>query len=51
MPPTVNFTEADPECAIDCIPNKARQLTVDYALNLSAGFGGTNAALIFKKYQ
>ncbi|ODJ59967.1 beta-ketoacyl-[acyl-carrier-protein] synthase family protein [Brochothrix thermosphacta] len=51
VPPTVNFTEADPECAIDCIPNKARQLTVDYALNLSAGFGGTNAALIFKKYQ
>ncbi|MBE9389915.1 beta-ketoacyl-[acyl-carrier-protein] synthase family protein [Vagococcus salmoninarum] len=50
LPPTTNFLTPDPACPIDCIPNKMRQKTVNYALNLSAGFGGTNAALIFKKY-
>lgn len=50
LPPTTNFLTADPACPIDCIPNKMRQKTVNYALNLSAGFGGTNAALIFKKH-
>ncbi len=51
VPPTVNLDNPDPECDLDYVPHKARQLNVDYALSNSFGFGGTNACLIFKKYQ
>lgn len=50
VPPTVNLDNPDPECDLDYVPHKARQLDVDYALSNSFGFGGTNACLIFKKY-
>jgi 3-oxoacyl-[acyl-carrier-protein] synthase II len=51
LPPTINLVENDVECDLDYIPNKARKCQVEYALNNSFGFGGTNSSLIFKKYN
>ena len=48
LPPTANYTEPDPECDLDVIPNHARQLAVEYALSNSFAFGGLNAVLVFK---
>ena len=48
--PTVNLDNPDPECDLDYVPHKARQLDIEYSLSNSFGFGGTNACLIFKKY-
>jgi nodulation protein E len=45
MPPTANFEEADPECALDCIPNTARQGPIRNAISNSFAFGGLNAVL------
>ncbi len=45
LPPTIGFREADPECAVDCIPNAARTVSVDVALSNSFAFGGLNAVL------
>jgi len=50
MPPTINYETPDPECDIDCVPNEARKMTVDVALNNSYAFGGNNACLVLKKY-
>lgn len=50
IPPTINYENPDPECDLDCVPNVARQATMEYALSNSFGFGGTNAALMFRKY-
>ncbi|PYT11665.1 MAG: beta-ketoacyl-[acyl-carrier-protein] synthase II [Acidobacteria bacterium] len=49
VPPTINYTTPDPECDLDYVPNEARRTTVNYALNNSFGFGGTNAALLLRK--
>jgi len=49
--PTINYETPDAECDLDYIPNHAREATVRYALSNSFGFGGTNAALLFKKYE
>ena len=50
VPPTINYTTPDPACDLDYVPNEARRMAVNYALNNSFGFGGTNAALVLKKY-
>ncbi len=50
IPPTINYETPDPECDLDYVPNEARQAEHQYALSNSFGFGGTNAALLFKRY-
>jgi len=50
-PPTINLDVPDPECDLDYVPNKARQMDIQYALSNSFGFGGTNAALLFKRFE
>jgi 3-oxoacyl-[acyl-carrier-protein] synthase II len=49
-PPTINQEHPDEECDLDYIPNAKRSLPIEYALSNSFGFGGTNAALLFKRY-
>jgi nodulation protein E len=49
LPPTANFTEPDPECDLDVIPNHARPAQVEYALSNSFAFGGLNAVLALRK--
>ena len=51
MPPTINQFTPDPACDLDYIPNFARQARIDYALTNSFGFGGTNGALVFKRFE
>jgi nodulation protein E len=51
LPPTANFTEADPECDLDVIPNTARRAEVDAALSNSFAFGGLNAVLVFRRWN
>ena len=51
MPPTINHETPDPECDLDYVPNVARKAQVNTALSNSFGFGGANAALVFRKFK
>ena len=51
VPPTINLDEPDPDCDLDYVPHTSRQMPIRYALSNSFGFGGTNAALMFKKFE
>jgi len=50
-PPTINLDCPDPECDLDYVPKVKRAMKIEYALSNSFGFGGTNAALLFKRYH
>jgi len=49
--PTLNYEFPDPECDLDYVPNKARPKEVRTALSISAGFGGVNSTILFRKYE
>ena len=51
VPPTINYEHPDPDCDLDCVPNEARQLESRYVISNSFGFGGHNAALVFKRCE
>jgi 3-oxoacyl-[acyl-carrier-protein] synthase II len=51
VPPTINLDNPDPECDLDYVPHTARNLPIEYALSNSFGFGGTNAALLLKRFE
>ena len=49
-PPTINLENPDPECDLDYVPNKPREMKIDVVMSNSLGFGGHNATLLFKRY-
>jgi len=49
--PTINYENPDPNCDLDYVPNKGRQMKVEIAMSNSFGFGGHNAILIARKYK
>jgi 3-oxoacyl-[acyl-carrier-protein] synthase II len=50
-PPTINLDNPDPDCDLDYVPGKCRPVKMEYALSNSFGFGGTNAALLFRRHE
>lgn len=49
IPPTINLTDSDPKCDLNYTPNQFVKREIEYAMNINIGFGGQNAAIIFKK--
>jgi 3-oxoacyl-[acyl-carrier-protein] synthase II len=50
-PPTINLDNPDPDCDLDYVPHTGREMPIRYVLSNSFGFGGTNASLLFKKFE
>ena len=50
IPPTINYETPDPDCDLDYVPNQARRAELRHVLSNSFGFGGTNAALLLRRY-
>ncbi len=50
VPATINYQVPDENCDLDIVPNEGRNVTVNYAMSNSLGFGGHNASVIFKKF-
>ena len=50
-PPTANFTETDPECDLDYVPNTCREMPIEAALSSSFAFGGLNAVLAVRRLE
>ncbi|MGA1875508.1 MAG: beta-ketoacyl-ACP synthase II [bacterium] len=51
IPPTINYENPDPECDLDYVPNQSQQADIPIAISNSFGFGGTNASLVFKRFE
>lgn len=51
IPPTANLENPDPECDLDYVPIKSRKAELEYAMSNSFGFGGTNGALLFRRWS
>jgi 3-oxoacyl-[acyl-carrier-protein] synthase II len=51
VPPTINYTTPDPDCDLDYVPNEAREVDMNVALNINLGFGGHNATGLVKKFK
>jgi 3-oxoacyl-[acyl-carrier-protein] synthase II len=49
--PTINYEFPDPECDLDYVPNASRAKEVKIGLSISAGFGGVNSAILFKRFD